>query len=214
MPPFLRISDAARFLGVCAKTLRRWDAAHRVTPAFRTVGAHRRYDLAILKTLRTPSAGTLPPTSLPPAPIRAITYARVSSSYQKQHGDLQRQVEELPRFCSRHQWQIVRQIQDVGSGVNDAREGLHQLIHAVSRGRCDAVVVAYPDRLARFGINVLWACFNEWGTSLCVVNEHPLGTAPESALITDITAILYSYMGKIPDVRSAIGTFDLDSFQI
>ncbi|MFQ5467743.1 MAG: pantoate--beta-alanine ligase [Kiloniellaceae bacterium] len=28
---------------------------------------------------------------------------------------------------------------------------------------CDTVVVAYPDRLARFGINVLKACFAEWG---------------------------------------------------
>jgi len=166
MPPFLTISDTARYLGVCPKTLRRWDAANLLKPAFRTLGAHRRYDLAFIKVLRTP---TRIPSSLPPpapAPLRAITYARVSSAVQKQRGDLQRQVEELQRFCHVHQWQIVKDIQDVGSGVNDARQGLHNLIHAVSRGVCDLVVVAYPDRLARFGINVLRACFAEWGTSL------------------------------------------------
>jgi len=205
MPSFLTISEAAHYLGVRPKTLRRWDAANLVKPAFRTLGAHHRYDLVSLKPIRSPSSISPPRIPLPSAPIRAITYARVSSSLQKQRGDLQRQVDELQRFCLRQQWQIVKQIQDVGSGVNDARQGLHHLIQAVSRGECDLVVVAYPDRLARFGINVLRACFTEWGTSLQVVNEHPLGTAPKSALITDITAILYSYMGKLYRLRRQQG---------
>jgi predicted site-specific integrase-resolvase len=201
MPPYLCISEAARYLGVCPKTLRRWDAANRVKPAFRTLGAHRRYDLAVLKEIRISNPLFSASTPHQPTPVRAITYARVSSSLQKQRGDLQRQVEDLSRFCLQNHWQIIQTIQDVGSGVNDARQGLHHLIRAVSRGQCDVVVVAYPDRLARFGINVLRACFAEWGTSLRIVNDHPLGAAPESTLITDITAILYSYMGKLYRLR-------------
>ena len=166
MPPFLSISEAARYVGVCPKTMRRWDAANLVKPTFRTIGAHRRYDLAVLKTICVPAPPTAPTTPLPPRPLRAITYARVSSSLQKQRGDLRRQVEELQQYCLHNNLQIVKTIQDVGSGVNDARQGLHHLIRAVSRGHCDLVVVAYPDRLARFGINVLRACFAEWGTTL------------------------------------------------
>ena len=206
MPPYLTISEAAHFLGVCSKTLHRWDAANLVKPTFRTLGAHRRYDLAALKILCDPSPISPAPTPPVTTPLRAITYARVSSALQKQRGDLQRQVEELQRYCLQLQWQITHTIQDVGSGVNDARQGLHQLIRAVSRGHCDVVVVAYPDRLARFGINVLRACFAEWGTSLQVVNEHPFGPAPESGLITDITAILYSYMGKLYRLRRRAGS--------
>jgi hypothetical protein len=39
----LRISEAAIRLGVCVKTLRRWEAAGILQPR-RTVGSHRRYD--------------------------------------------------------------------------------------------------------------------------------------------------------------------------
>ncbi|MHA1359540.1 MAG: IS607 family transposase, partial [Candidatus Helarchaeota archaeon] len=94
MLPFFPISAAARYLGVCPKTLRRWDAARLVQPAFRTPGGHRRYDLAALKALRRPTASALPTPPHPAMPVRAITYARVSSSLQKKRGDLQRQIEE------------------------------------------------------------------------------------------------------------------------
>ena len=205
MLPFLSISEAAHYLGVCPKTLRRWDTANLVKPAFRTLGAHRRYDLAVLKLIYAPVSPLSPTPPFPPPPLRAITYARVSSSLQKHRGDLQRQTEELQQYCLHNHLQIVQTIQDVGSGVNDARQGLQHLIRSVSRGHCDLVVIAYPDQLARFGINVLRACFAEWGTTLQVVHAHLLGAAPESALITDITAILYSYMGKLYRLRRHSG---------
>ncbi|MHA1359054.1 MAG: MerR family DNA-binding transcriptional regulator [Candidatus Helarchaeota archaeon] len=93
---------SALYLGIYPKTLRRWDAARLVRPAFRTPGGHRRYDLAALKALRRPTAPALPTPPHPAMPVRAITYARVaityarvSSSLQKKRGDLQRQIEEL-----------------------------------------------------------------------------------------------------------------------
>ncbi|MHA1652076.1 MAG: MerR family transcriptional regulator, partial [Candidatus Helarchaeota archaeon] len=49
MPPYLTISEAALLLGVCPKTLRRWDRAGFFKPAFRTAGQHRRYDLVHIK---------------------------------------------------------------------------------------------------------------------------------------------------------------------
>ncbi|MHA1267087.1 MAG: IS607 family transposase [Candidatus Helarchaeota archaeon] len=204
MTPFLAISEAARFLGVCTKTLRRWDAAGLFRPAYRTPGGHRRYALATLRTLaQAPptTSGRSPSPPPAPRPLRAAVYARVSSSRQKTQGDLHRQLEELRRFCHTHRYQLVREFSDVGSGVNDTRQGLHRLIRAVSRGQCDRVIIAYPDRLARFGINVLKACFAEWGVQVELTNPHPLGASKESALITDITAILYSYMGKLYRLR-------------
>ncbi|MHA1652052.1 MAG: MerR family transcriptional regulator [Candidatus Helarchaeota archaeon] len=49
MPPYITISEAARLLGVCPKTLRRWDRAGLFKPAFRTAGQYRRYDLIHIK---------------------------------------------------------------------------------------------------------------------------------------------------------------------
>ncbi len=41
---FLSMGEAAGVLGVCTKTLRRWDKRGILKPAYRTAGLHRRYD--------------------------------------------------------------------------------------------------------------------------------------------------------------------------
>ncbi|MFX1294845.1 MAG: MerR family DNA-binding transcriptional regulator [Promethearchaeota archaeon] len=41
----LSISQAAPILGVCSKTLRRWDGKGLLCPDCRTPGGHRRYGL-------------------------------------------------------------------------------------------------------------------------------------------------------------------------
>jgi putative resolvase len=201
MPPILSISEAANLLGVCSKTLRRWDRAGFFPPAFRTLGNHRRYSLAQIHTFRgTESKNSQKAPGTPPV-LRAVTYARVSSSLQKRRGDLQRQIDELTDYCTNQGFIHLKSIQDVGSGLNDTRKGLHPVIRRVSRGKCDVVVIAYPDRLTRFGINVLKACFAEWGVPITIVNTLPLNATNERDLVADITAILYSYRGKLYRLR-------------
>ncbi|MHA1798564.1 MAG: MerR family DNA-binding transcriptional regulator [Candidatus Helarchaeota archaeon] len=41
MKAYYRISEAARALGVCTKTIRRWDASGKITCS-RSAGNHRR----------------------------------------------------------------------------------------------------------------------------------------------------------------------------
>lgn len=201
MPPIYSISEAANLLGVCSKTLRRWDRARLFPPSFRTPGNHRRYSLAQIQTLRGTASKDSQKVPNTTSALRAVTYARVSSSLQKRRGDLQRQVDELTDYCTNQGFTHLKSIQDVGSGLNDTRKGLHRVIRLVSRGKCDVVVIAYPDRLTRFGINVLKACFAEWGVPITTVNTLPLNATKERDLITDITAILYSYMGKLYRLR-------------
>ncbi|MFX1295135.1 MAG: helix-turn-helix domain-containing protein [Promethearchaeota archaeon] len=45
----LSISQAAPILGVCSKTLRRWDGKGILCPDCRTPGGHRRYGLQTLE---------------------------------------------------------------------------------------------------------------------------------------------------------------------
>ncbi|MHA1733836.1 MAG: MerR family DNA-binding transcriptional regulator, partial [Promethearchaeota archaeon] len=40
----VRIGVAAAILGVCTRTLRRWEASGKLLPACRTAGGHRRYE--------------------------------------------------------------------------------------------------------------------------------------------------------------------------
>jgi predicted site-specific integrase-resolvase len=204
MPNYISISLTATILGVCTKTIRRWDLSGVLKPAFRTAGNHRRYDLSNIKAFLNIKTGTPVPLSelesgqLQP---RAALYTRVSSSVQKNRGDLQRQEDKLIQYCSESGIKVLRTFKDVGSGLNDSRKGLHELIKFVSRGQCEIVFIAYPDRLARFGINVLKTCFAEWGVALHVLDNPVSTVSKEAELVNDITAILYSYMGKLYRMR-------------
>ena len=156
---YLRIGEAACFLGACTKTLRRWESSGKLLPAFRTAGRHRRYDrLALLSAAGASRAGAgagRADGSKERSVVRAAIYGRVSSSRQKTRGDLERQMEALRRHCLEAGFKVVSEYRDVGSGLNDKRQGLLKMLRDAARRKFDVVVVNYSDRLARFGVRVI-----------------------------------------------------------
>ena len=80
----LRISEAARRLGVCVKTLRRWNAQGKMS-CVRTVGGHRRIPLSEIRRLLSGDLASASHSS-----PRVALYCRVSSYDQKRNGDLER----------------------------------------------------------------------------------------------------------------------------
>lgn len=84
------IGIAAQILGVCIKTVRRWEKKKQIT-CFRTKGGHRRFSLKeIDRVLREPSEKESH-RNKECSNICAI-YGRVSSHKQKKRGDLKRQL--------------------------------------------------------------------------------------------------------------------------
>lgn len=80
--------------------------------------------------------------------VRAVIYARVSTSHHDQKPEVQ--VEHLRKFCRAREWEIGHEIVDHGfSGSNDRRPGLRQLMQLVREREVDAVVVVKLDRLFR-----------------------------------------------------------------
>lgn len=200
----LPIGAAAAALGVCPKTLRRWDAAGTFRPAYRTPGGHRRYDLRAVLNLardrrdRGRAVHPRPYRGKRAGVPRAAIYARVSSSRQKRGGDLARQVEALEAHCAARGYRVSATYSDVGSGLNDARRGLLRLLRAAPAGRFDVVVATYSDRVARFGLRVVREFLASWGVALELVHPRAVDAeSPHAELITDLTAILYSFMGKL-----------------
>jgi len=103
---YISVRAAAELLGVCVKTLHRWEAAGTLLPALRTAGGHRRYCEAALRPEKPKEV----------SPMRVIAYARVSSSDQR--ADLVRQSEALSRhLAERSDSTSVEQIADIGSLV-------------------------------------------------------------------------------------------------
>ena len=93
-----------------------------------------------------------------------ICYCRVSSSKQKD--DLQRQVEYM-----QERYPTAEIIKDIGSGVNYKRKGLKAILERSMRGEVIKLVVAYKDRLARFGTDIIRQVLEFNGGKLVVLNE-------------------------------------------
>ena len=189
-------------IGVCKKTLYRWERSGKILPAFRTVGNHRRYERRVILVLirqwdgdgeGNGDEGVSRNKNL----VNAAIYARVSSTRQKQSGDLARQASSLASYCSGRGYRVSRLYSDVGSGINDGRRGLLKLLKDVARGYHDVVVVNYQDRLSRFGVNVIREFLSSWGVELVVVNKSIDSNDPNAELIEDLMSILYSFMGRI-----------------
>lgn len=102
---------------------------------------------------------------------RDVIYARVSSHDQKVHGDLDRQVQFL--IDSNNDLQNVLVLSEVGSGLNDKRKKLQQLLTMVMNDEVNRVFITYRDRLTRFGFHYLETMFNLKGVEIVIVKQKP-----------------------------------------
>ncbi len=68
----------------------------------------------------------------------------------------------------------VIEIKDIGSGLKEDRRGLKKLIELAKRRQIDVVVVAYKDRLTRFGFEYLVELFKAYRVNVVVAfQEEP-----------------------------------------
>jgi len=131
--------------------------------------------------------------------VRAVIYARVSSSDQKK--DLERQVQYLTQYCSAKGYKVVDVLSDVASGLKTNRRGLMKLFNYVVNRQVDVVVITYKDRLTRFGFEYLDYFFRQYGVRIEVIyGEEPKDAYQE--LVEDLLAIATSFAGKLYGMRS------------
>ena len=183
------IGEAAKELGVTPETLRRWEVEGKIQVE-RTPKGHRRYDLASLHHI----------TPRPPGPQRpTLCYARVSSRDQKD--DLVRQVALLASFCAANGWTYAV-LEDVGSGLNDNKRGLRQLIRQLCAGEVGRLVLTHKDRLLRFGAELIFALCEAFNVEVVVINqgEQPLGF--EEELTQDVLEIITVFSARLYGSRS------------
>ena len=190
----LRISQAARQLGVTSKTLRQWEQEGKIDPV-RTPGGQRRYPQSEINRLlgRLSTIDNMP---------RCIIYARVSSQKQVSDGNLDRQRDRLELYAARKGYQTVEVLTEVASGLNENRRKLKKVLSLAQDGKADVVLIEFKDRLARFGFKYLEQYFRAFDVSLEIVN----GDEPKSAqeeLVADMLAILSSFSARLYGQRSS-----------
>jgi len=185
----LRPKEACQRLGISYPTLARWVKEGRIR-AVRTAGGKYRIPESEVRRI----AEGLPVSK----EVRAVIYARVSPS---QKGDLEGQVQYLRQYCSSKGYRVVDVLSDVASGLKADRRGLLKLLDYVTNRQVDVVVVAYRDRLTRFGLEYLEFFFRQYGVRV----EAALGEEPKDShqeLIDDLMEIVNSLAGKLYGVRS------------
>ena len=140
----------------------------------RTEGGQRRYDVdSYIGQAR---------------PTQTICYCRVSS--KKQSADLNRQTAFM-----RSRYPDAEVVSDVGSGLNFKRRGLLAILERVHQGDKLRVVVAYRDRLARFGTELIETLLERNGGELVALNQRDL--SPEEELTSDLLAILTVFGARV-----------------
>lgn len=98
-------------------------------------------------------------------------YARVSSHEQKAKGDLGRQIDYLKKIVPVES-KGIKTIMDVGSGLNDNRKGLKELMKLAIAGKISDIAITDKDRLTRFGFQYLSKFFSTFGVEIHIMSSE------------------------------------------
>ncbi len=176
----MKLPHYAKELGISYKTAWRWWKSGKLPhPARQTETGLVIVDYRKDEVIRSSS--------------RAAIYSRVSSSENKDN--LERQAERLIQYSVAKGYQVVKVVKEVGSGLNDNRKKLEQLL---ADGGYDILGVEHKDRLDRFGVNYIDVLLRKIGVTLEIVNLADNG---KDDLMQDLVAIV-TYE-SCPSLRSA-----------
>ena len=123
-----------------------------------------------------------------------ICYVRVSSIGQKD--DLERQKKMMQELYPNYYI-----IEDIGSGLNLNRRGLKKIIHLAIAGKINELIVAYKDRLTRFGFELIEELIETYSKgTIKILNEKDL-IEPEEEIVKDMMSIMNVYVAKMNGLR-------------
>lgn len=124
---------------------------------------------------------------------RVVLYARVSSSENKDN--LKTQLERLKTYAASKGYNIVKEITEIGSGLNDTRK---KLIAQLQKKDWDIIIVEHKDRLARFGVELVEVLLKQLGKHIEIINQVD---DKKENIIQDLISIITSYSAKIYGLR-------------
>jgi len=118
----------------------------------------------------------------------------VSSASQKD--DLERQVAFMKNKYPNHEIMT-----DIGSGINFKRKNLIKIINLAINNHIEEIVIAYKDRLCRFGYELIEMIINEHSKGrITVLNNQD--DSPQEELTKDLVSIINIFSAKLNGVRS------------
>lgn len=122
-------------------------------------------------------------------------YSRVSSNQNKEN--LKTQSDRLKSYACAKGYNILFDIKEVGSGINDNRVQLIKLLKDRSWG---TLIVEHSDRLSRFGVNYIKILIESQGRKLEITNT---ASDEKTDLIQDLVSIIYSFSARLYGLRKS-----------
>lgn len=122
---------------------------------------------------------------------KVVLYARVSSNENK--NNLDSRLERLRLFAIAKGYQVVKEIKEVGSGLNDNRSKLNYLLEKELK-EFKILLVEHKDRLTRFGFNYIDILLKSHNKQIEVIN---LVDSDKEDLIQDFVSVITSFCARI-----------------
>ncbi|MDF2820370.1 MAG: resolvase [Clostridiales bacterium] len=169
-------NEFAKLIGVSVKTLQRWDNEHKLiayrAPTGRRYYTHRQYTDYI-------SDGKV-------VKGKSVIYARVSHNDFKDH--LEKQIVYLEEYALKNDIQIDEVIIDISNGIHHDRANLHKMIEECMCGNISLILIAYKDRLMRYGYDMM----SKWleTSKVVLVDLDNIEFSPKEEIIYDIASLL------------------------
>jgi len=193
MERYYSTREVCEILGIANRTIRRWIKEGRIR-AVNVNGRWRIPESEVRRVLGQPVGEALVSKI-----CRVVIYARVSGANQSK--ELENQVEALKSFVERNNWELIGVVRDVASGLNEDRKGLWKLVEMAKKHEFDMLLVAYKDRLTRFGFKYLEELFKAYGVKVVVAfQEEPRDFYQE--LVKDLIEVVTSFASRIYSKRS------------
>jgi predicted site-specific integrase-resolvase len=123
-----------------------------------------------------------------------LSYVRVSSLSQKD--DLERQKKMVLEKYPNH-----LMIEDIGSGINFNKRGIKKIIKLAIAGKINQLVVAYKDRLMRFGYELIENLITEYSKGTIIIINKKDNLEPENELATDVLQVMNVFVAKMNGLR-------------
>jgi predicted site-specific integrase-resolvase len=188
--------DALKQLGISSLTLLKM-AKNNTIEYIKTNGGHRKYNINKYindNKIKIEKEQLKDITESNNTDKINICYIRVSTYGQKD--DLERQkiymTEKYPNY---------ELIEDIGSGINFNRKGLRKIINLAIKGKINILVVAYKDRLTRFGFDLIEDLIIDYSEGKIIVVNNKEDKEPKEELVDDVLQILNVYTAKLNGMR-------------
>ena len=191
---FVGGKEASSILGVHQRTLYQWETKKKIE-TMRTPGCKRLYNVQKFisenqEYVKTNGINN----NITNTEKKNICYVRVSSINQV--NDLERQREVMKKLFPKYEI-----IEDIGSGLNLNKRGIRRIIKMSIEVKINELVIAYKDRLTRFGYDLIENIIKEYSNGRIIVLNKQKALKPEEELESDVMALMNVYVAKMNRLR-------------